>query len=266
MPSASPATREQAPSTTRDEDDIFFYSYSQGKKDPLPPPFMRRRGAIDWPREETRLRQRLRRSAVHHHAAAWGRPTPDRLPHDDDDASVNNDDDGMTNGPHIDECDRTRAERHLLRATHVHPILRRLRDATGVLRDCLRSEAARARAIRHRVHRLRRDIGVAERPAESFDVEERTRILEEQEYQSSRDRLLRTVDRLFADDEQQPLPMTTDERTREQNARDHWLRVRQASVARGSVVWPQLARLNVAERRRLRARGEELLRSAFGSG
>ena len=101
MPRASPATRLQVPSTTRYEDDIF-YSYSQGKKRTM------RRGVIDWPREETRLRQRLRRIAIDRHTTMWGRPAPP-LP-------------AASPRPRHDlkaECDRTRAERHMLRATHV---------------------------------------------------------------------------------------------------------------------------------------------------
>lgn len=220
-----------------------------------------RRGAIDWSREETRLRQRLRRSAVHHHAAVWGRITPDRSHSSSDDGDETRDADRIDDDE--EECDRARAERHLLRAAHVHPILRRMRDATGTMRDYLRGEASRARTVRQRVHRLRRDIGVTGRAAETSDVAERTGTLEEQEYQSSRAQLLQEVARVI---EGSPLVTTREEQAREQKARDHWLRVRQTSTARGSVVWPQLARLNASERRHLRARGEELLRSAFGSG
>ena len=122
---------------------------------------------LTWDEEEHRLRDHLRAAALRRFDRMWAAGPPSPPPPRDDISMLP----GGTSTVVVaeeagDETDRARAERTLMRAKHVAPILRRLRAAAARDLELLRVEAAWLTDTRARARRLRRDIDATGRTAD----------------------------------------------------------------------------------------------------
>lgn len=219
---------------------------------------------LTWDEEEHRLRDHLRAAALRRFDRMWAAGPPSPPPPRDDISMLPGGASTVVVAEEAgDETDRARAERTLMRAKHVAPILRRLRAAAARDLELLRVEAAWLTDTRARAHRLRRDIDATGRTREIAHVHART---EELSAMSRATRRAALEARLTP--RAPPAPeaaLTEPEEALAASARAIWLQTRTRSQSRGTVVWPELRRLAVAERRRLRRLGAEVL-LAFEAG